>query len=599
MAGIGTIVALVKAMAPKADPAVIEQAVSDWLDDHPEATTTVEDGAITYAKLDSEMKAAADAAYKTPFQLGLAADKGYITGTTTFGLNRSLTTARALFAWLPCGKGTTITVDGSVISGFEIRKYSLQTGEYIESQGAVNTNKTPITVSHECVICIYASTSYTDVAEHYDTINAAIKISLAKPSDVFEDYPCNFEYGQLDTSTGKVGSNSTNRLRSKEYILVGAGTRILIPNTDAQLNILTYGADEAKGYIGAIGAKTNPVITIQQDSYIKLYASVWKNQEFSSESEVKPRYKYNEPAPTTLPPYYFTENYIYTKRSNVLSHFDDCAYNGMMFYFITDVHWDTNSHRSPALLKYMKEITEIKDLVFNGDGITNYDSKESAIINYNTFRRSFAEWEGTHWMPVVGNHELNNPGATAGSTAQLTPSEAYGMVTKENERLIKRLDEYSYYIDFEAVKVRMIFVGCKYDSQIATVTQTAVVGAIETTPQDYKILVCSHIGLTGKGSTGDIDTTLQPIVDALDIVHEKVIAVLTGHRHADGAVTTDAGVLIVATTCDGLAEGGSLTRTRGTITESAFEVVQIDLENDKMYLTRIGAGSNRTFNICQ
>ena len=32
------------------DPEVIEQAVSDWLDDHPEATTTVEDGSITAAK---------------------------------------------------------------------------------------------------------------------------------------------------------------------------------------------------------------------------------------------------------------------------------------------------------------------------------------------------------------------------------------------------------------------------------------------------------------------------------------------------------------------------------------------------------------------
>lgn len=55
MAGIGTIVALVKAMAQKADPATIEQAVQDWLDDHPEATTTVEDGSITEAKLASDV----------------------------------------------------------------------------------------------------------------------------------------------------------------------------------------------------------------------------------------------------------------------------------------------------------------------------------------------------------------------------------------------------------------------------------------------------------------------------------------------------------------------------------------------------------------
>lgn len=39
-----------------ADPEVISQAVSDWLDAHPEVTTTVGDGTITEAKLDEELK---------------------------------------------------------------------------------------------------------------------------------------------------------------------------------------------------------------------------------------------------------------------------------------------------------------------------------------------------------------------------------------------------------------------------------------------------------------------------------------------------------------------------------------------------------------
>ena len=33
----------------------IEAAVDAWLDDHPEATTTVQDGAITHAKLHSDV----------------------------------------------------------------------------------------------------------------------------------------------------------------------------------------------------------------------------------------------------------------------------------------------------------------------------------------------------------------------------------------------------------------------------------------------------------------------------------------------------------------------------------------------------------------
>lgn len=55
MAGIGTTIALIKSLSPEIDPAVVEEAVSDWLNDHPEATTTVQDGSITKAKLNSDL----------------------------------------------------------------------------------------------------------------------------------------------------------------------------------------------------------------------------------------------------------------------------------------------------------------------------------------------------------------------------------------------------------------------------------------------------------------------------------------------------------------------------------------------------------------
>ena len=54
---IGLIMAIAKAVGGSADPAVIEQAVTDWLNDHPEATTTVQDGSITEAKLAADVLA--------------------------------------------------------------------------------------------------------------------------------------------------------------------------------------------------------------------------------------------------------------------------------------------------------------------------------------------------------------------------------------------------------------------------------------------------------------------------------------------------------------------------------------------------------------
>lgn len=54
MADTGKIVALIKALAT-VDPAAIEDSVYDWLDDHPEATTTVVDGSITASKLNAAL----------------------------------------------------------------------------------------------------------------------------------------------------------------------------------------------------------------------------------------------------------------------------------------------------------------------------------------------------------------------------------------------------------------------------------------------------------------------------------------------------------------------------------------------------------------
>lgn len=59
MSELGKTIALIRALGTPTDAQVIS-AVGTWLDDHPEATTTVEDGAISYAKLDSSLKQKVD-----------------------------------------------------------------------------------------------------------------------------------------------------------------------------------------------------------------------------------------------------------------------------------------------------------------------------------------------------------------------------------------------------------------------------------------------------------------------------------------------------------------------------------------------------------
>ena len=76
----------------------------------------------------------------------------------------------------------------------------------------------------------------------------------------------------------------------------------------------------------------------------------------------------------------------------------------------------------------------------------------------------------------------------------------------------------------------------------------------------------------------------------------KVICWIAGHTHKDMNVELSDGTpVIITTTCNAGAETGSLTRTAGTENENAFDVFSIDTTNHKIYVTRIGAGTDREF----
>ena len=89
------------------DPEVIEQAVSDWLDDHPEATTTVEDGSLTEEKLTSATLAVLKNNYVTPEMFGAKGD-----GETddTLAINSMLASGNKTFSFA----NKTYLVDGSI-----------------------------------------------------------------------------------------------------------------------------------------------------------------------------------------------------------------------------------------------------------------------------------------------------------------------------------------------------------------------------------------------------------------------------------------------------------------------------------------------------
>ena len=96
---------------------------------------------------------------------------------------------------------------------------------------------------------------------------------------------------------------------------------------------------------------------------------------------------------------------------------------------------------------------------------------------------------------------------------------------------------------------------------------------------------------------------LVPVLDAVaaDPNGPEVIAVLTGHTHWDTSMKTAGGYFVIATTCDAGATSSTEydvlcpCRIPGTDSEQLMDIVQIDRDDRKVYLTRLGSGYDREF----
>ena len=81
------IIPLVRAFSKAPTDAQVTTAVDAWLDDHPEATTTVQDGAISYAKLNASLKVAIDKVPKLESGLSFVNDNLWSEFSLRFSTN--------------------------------------------------------------------------------------------------------------------------------------------------------------------------------------------------------------------------------------------------------------------------------------------------------------------------------------------------------------------------------------------------------------------------------------------------------------------------------------------------------------------------------
>ena len=213
--GMGSTIAMIKALAPKADPAAIEQAVQDWLDDHPEATTTVEDGSITEAKLAQDVLTQlgeidslkeAIVTERTTIEstsngIGLLSEKvGFAVGGLTNGVIDNKKYRVSSTGIIDTTEPLTLTI----ASGFKMNRHIFQSGSYSTQSGFQTGSITVPADRHFKVEIARTSENTSETADVNEFIKqVTFKTGVQKQIDALDNDVDALD-GKIDDKTGFV-----------------------------------------------------------------------------------------------------------------------------------------------------------------------------------------------------------------------------------------------------------------------------------------------------------------------------------------------------------------------------------------------------------
>ena len=274
------------------------------------------------------------------------------------------------------------------------------------------------------------------------------------------------------------------------------------------------------------------------------------------------------------------------------------------FVFVSDVHLPKNAFVSPSLVQRVVHETDIGMVVFGGDAIDYCPDKDEAIRALRYVRRAFDSAE-LHF--VHGNHDSNMQSEKAKRRGRITNAEFIHETASVGEvREGKRL---YYYRDDERYKVRYLFLdsGAPNSAYIDTRQLAWVKKRVLELDEEWTVLVFIHQFFCVRRKNGVVvglgyDKSGVLVRNLLDDIYDdsraRIAGVFSGHCHGDCYAYSRKGYPMISSECDAHRSSHkplSGVRRVGTTDEQAFDIVTIDTANEKIYLTRVGKGSDRVF----
>lgn len=339
----------------------------------------------------------------------------------------------------------------------------------------------------------------------------------------------------------------------------------------------------------------------------------------------------------SIPDYYFEDGYLSNKIDAINTIGVDIGKQCERSFFITDYHIEDNARQSPNLIKYLINQTGIKRVTFGGDAINH--SYTSKVGGYNLLCEFMEDFAGVNSAAnafyITGNHEYNNADL-AHAESEISPAVAYNLFNEPNFYKIQPLrtdstETNSFYVDDDVTRMRTYYIDCNYGGTIPVFTVKLVADSLLTVPVGYAVAMYSHTGIgTYTSDEADPPTyTITSLNERFELIMQAMAAMdagtsttlsitvsgttytwsydfsgkqrtfagaFIGHSHIDSYYIYGSKYPVIATICDtGAYRAAHTHRVAGTITEQAFDVIQVDISTKRIYCTRIGYGSDRAF----
>lgn len=300
--------------------------------------------------------------------------------------------------------------------------------------------------------------------------------------------------------------------------------------------------------------------------------------------------------------------------------------------FVTDVHnAETTTYKWLNSIRVIEEVNKRKNINYiltGGDYINNHENKEEVINRLKNFKDRFKDRSNV--FITLGNHDDNSN--YKDFTKVITHEEMKKLMFSDMKDVAFGNGLY-YYKDFNEHKIRLIVlnsedipeydVSMKYKGQWDYAFSNEQLNWVAHTAlnTDYKIIFCSHtplienvegfdlairnseamLGIMKAYTTGTSYSSSNNTGDFkynVRIDYNKkgtIVCCLFGHVHADNIVYKD-NIAHISTTCSNCSYrygSSAIKNATGTVNEIALDFLTV--RNKTGYLTRFGAGSDRSF----